>query len=190
MMLHRIPNRFSRAPLAPSSPPKSSSVAIDLAPLDGLIGFNIHILDLLMYQLYYERLGRTAMTPAMFAALAAIKANPGVRQGVLADALLIQRPNMTSLINRLIRAGFVRRRAARGDNRGIELFIRAEGRKALRGIAAKLAAHERSLTDILTATERDRLGLYLTKIVQTLRAIPRANGTAAAKAAPRSKAAL
>lgn len=187
MMLAPISHRLGRAPLGSASALRSNGAAVDLTPLDGLIGFKIHILDLLMYQLYYERLGKTAMTPAMFATLAAIKVNPGVRQGVLADALLIQRPNMTLLVNRLLRAGFVRRRAARGDNRGIELFIRAEGRKALRTLAARLAAHERSLTDVLTATERDRLELYLTKIVQTLRATPRANGTAAAKAAPRSK---
>ena len=114
----------------PESRQKSGDI-VDLGPLEALIGFQIHLLDLLMYQMYYERLGKAAMTPGMFSTLCTIKANPGVRQGVLADALLIQRPNMTLLVNRLIRAGYVRRRAARGDNRGVELFLRAEGERAL-----------------------------------------------------------
>ncbi|HEX4192161.1 MAG TPA: MarR family winged helix-turn-helix transcriptional regulator [Stellaceae bacterium] len=152
--------------------------AIDLGPLEALIGFQIHLLDLLMYQIYYERFGKAAMTPGMFSTLCTIKANPGVRQGALADALLIQRPNMTLLVNRLIRASYVRRRAARGDNRGVELFLRAEGERALSDVAVKLAAHEQSLTAALTKAERERLAALLAKIVRHLRAAPRSNGSA------------
>jgi len=148
---------------------------VELGPLEALIGFQIHLLDLLMYQMYYERFGKAAMTPGMFSTLCAIKANPGVRQGVLADALLIRRPNMTLLVNRLIRAGYVKRRAARGDNRGVELFLRAEGERALDDVAAKLAAHERSLTAALTKGERETFAALLAKIVRRLRA----NGSAA-----------
>jgi DNA-binding MarR family transcriptional regulator len=161
--------------------PQKSGDIVDLGPLEALIGFQIHLLDLLMYQMYYERLGKAAMTPGMFSTLCTIKANPGVRQGALADALLIQRPNMTLLVNRLIRAGYVRRRAARGDNRGVELFMRAEGERALSDVAAKLAAHEQSLTAALTKAERERLAALLGKIVRRLRATPRANGGAFSK---------
>jgi DNA-binding MarR family transcriptional regulator len=161
--------------------PQKSGDIVDLGPLEALIGFQIHLLDLLMYQMYYERLGKAAMTPGMFSTLCTIKANPGMRQGALADALLIQRPNMTLLVNRLIRAGYVRRRAARGDNRGVELFMRAEGERALSDVAAKLAAHEQSLTAALTKAERERLAALLGKIVRRLRATPRANGGAFSK---------
>ena len=170
----------SRATARSTRSPQASGDTVDLGPLETLIGFQIHLLDLLMYQMYYERFGKAAMTPGMFSTLATIKANPGVRQGVLADALLIQRPNMTLLVNRLIRAGHVRRRAARGDNRGVELFLRAEGERALNDVAAKLAAHERSITAALTKAERESLATLLAKIVRRMRATPRANGSAAA----------
>jgi DNA-binding MarR family transcriptional regulator len=169
----------NRAAARPDRIRHASRDTVDLGPLEALIGFQIHLLDLLMYQRYYERLGKAAMTPGMFSTLCTIRANPGVRQGVLADALLIQRPNMTLLVNRLIRTGYVRRRAARGDNRGVELFLRAEGERALSDVAAKLAAHERSLTAALTKAERARLAALLAKIVRQLRAPPRANGSAA-----------
>ncbi|HWE72784.1 MAG TPA: MarR family winged helix-turn-helix transcriptional regulator [Stellaceae bacterium] len=158
----------------PSRSARTAGDTIDLGPLEALIGFQIHLLDLLMYQIYYERFGKAAMTPGMFSTLCTIKANPGVRQGALADALLIQRPNMTLLVNRLIRAGYVRRRAARGDNRGVELFLRADGERALSEVTAKLAAHEQSLTAALTKAERERLAALLAKIVRHLRAGPRA----------------
>lgn len=163
----------NRTAARPRRSARSKGDAIDLGPLEALIGFQIHLLDLLMYQAYYERLGKTPMTPGMFSTLCAIRANPGVRQGALADALLIQRPNMTQLVNRLIRAGHVSRRAARGDNRGVELFLRAEGERALSDVAAKLAAHERSLTATLTKTERENLAALLGKVVRGLRATAR-----------------
>jgi len=137
-----------------------------------------------MYQLYYERFGRAAMTPGVISTLSAIKVNPGVRQGALADALLIQRPNMTMLINRLIRAGYVRRRAARGDNRGIELWLSIKGERALREAAAKLAAHERGLTAALKATERARLGTLLDKMVRHLRSRERQRECRGPKSGP------
>jgi len=163
--------------------PQTSGDTLDLGPLEMLIGFHIHLLDLLMYQMYYERFGRAAMTLGMFSTLSTIKANPGVRQGALADALLIQRPNMTLLVNRLIREGYVRRRAARGDNRGVELFLRAEGERALSDFAAKLAAHERGLTAALTKAEREQLATLLAKTVREVRAAPRTNGSATAQRA-------
>jgi len=149
---------------------------IDLSVLDELIGFNIHIIELLMYQLFYERFTSRSMTPGTFSALLAIKANPGVRQGALADALLIQRSNMTILINRLIRAGYVKRRSAKGDNRGVVLFLAALGERALRQVNAEMAAHEKVLTSGLTAKERTTCLALLKRMAQQLREVPRRNG--------------
>lgn len=183
----RTTPRFeNRATTGSTRARRSNGDVLDLAPLETLIGFQIHMLDLLMYQKYYERFGRTAMTPGMFATICVIKANPGLRQGALADALMVQRPNMTLLVNRLIRAGYVRRRAARGDNRGIELFLRAEGERALDDVAAKLSAHEHGLIAVLRKAERERLGALLAKILRRLRATPRANGSATT-AKPRTR---
>jgi DNA-binding MarR family transcriptional regulator len=166
----------NRGTARPDRIPPAKGDTIDLGPLEALVGFQIHLLDLLMYQRYYERLGKAAMTPGMFSTLCAIKANPGVRQGALADALLIQRPNMALLVNRMIRAGYVKRRAARSDSRGVELFLRTEGERALRDVASRLTAHERSLTVALTAAERDRLAVLLAKMVRGLREKRPTNG--------------
>lgn len=157
---------------------RSSKAAkpVDLSPLDALIGFNIHILDLLMYQLFYERFTKRSMTPGIFATLLAIKANPGIRQGALADALMIQRSNMTILVNRLIRAGQVKRRGAKGDNRGVVLFITEPGKQALGQVKAEMAAHERRLVSGLTARERDNLLRLLKKMARNLRLSPRRKG--------------
>ena len=162
--------------LVRSAVPRKSAEPIDLSPLEALVGFNIHILDLLMYQLFYERFTKRSMTPGIFSTLLAIKANPGVRQGALADALMIQRSNMTILVNRLIRAGYVKRRSAKGDNRGVVLFLAEQGERALRQVHTEMSAHEQLLASGLTARERDVLLRLLQKMAGNLRVAPRRNG--------------
>jgi len=157
--------------------------SVDLASLEELIGFNIHILDLLMYQLFYERFPKRAITPGVFSTLLAIKANPGVRQGALADALLIQRSNMTILVNQLARKGYVKRRRSKGDNRGVVLSLAEPGERALRQVQAEMAAHERLLRSGLTAKEQRTLIALLRKSARHLRATPRRNGNGAVKPA-------
>jgi MarR family transcriptional regulator, organic hydroperoxide resistance regulator len=142
---------------------------IDLAPLEEMVGYNVHILDLLLYQAFYERFSDRAMTPAMFSALLAVRRNPGIRHGALADALLIQRPNMTTLINRLDRDGFLERRFAAGDRRSVELHLSAKGEKAVDRIQALMEAHDARETAALTDKERKTLLLLLRKLAGSLR---------------------
>jgi hypothetical protein len=54
----------SRAAARAARHPQIDSETIDLGRLEALIGFHIHLLDLLMYQMYYERFGKAAMTRA------------------------------------------------------------------------------------------------------------------------------
>jgi DNA-binding MarR family transcriptional regulator len=156
---------------------------IDLSSLEELIGFNIHILDLLMYQLFYERFPKRSITPGVFSTLRAIKANPGVRQGALADALLIQRSNMTILVNQLMRKGLVKRRRSLGDNRGVVLFLAEPGERALKQVQADMIAHEKVLRTGLTAKEQQTLMALLRKSARFLRAAPRRNGNGRVKPA-------
>jgi DNA-binding MarR family transcriptional regulator len=166
----------SASVLERSAAPGKPAEQIDLSPLEELVGFNIHILELLMYQLFYERFTKRSMTPGIFSTLLAIKANPGVRQGALADALMIQRSNMTILVNRLIRAGYVKRRSAKGDNRGVVLFLAEPGERALRQVNVEMAEHEKLLASSLTPKERETCLALLQKMARLLRPVSRRNG--------------
>ena len=146
-----------------------SPAPVDLAPLEEMVGYNVHILDLLLYQAFYERFADRSMTPGMFSALLAIRHNPGIRHGALADALLIQRPNMTTLINRLDRDGFLERRFAAGDRRSVELHLSAKGEKAVDRMRALLETQDAKATASLTEKERKTLLGLLRKLAGALR---------------------
>jgi DNA-binding MarR family transcriptional regulator len=149
------------------------AATVDLSLLEGLSGFTIHILDLQIYQLFFERFAASAMTPGILSTLLAIKENPGVRHGALADALMIQRPNMTKLINGLERDGLVRRDPALEDKRSVVLNLTRAGEAAVEAGLVQMTAHEAEATAPLDANEQQLLLALLRKLSNGLRQRPR-----------------
>jgi DNA-binding MarR family transcriptional regulator len=145
--------------------------AIDLSRLEAMVGYNIHILDLLLYQLFFARFAATGMTPGVFSTLLAIRDNPGARHGALADALMIQRSNMTTLVNRLVRQGYVRRRGASDDQRSVTLSLAPKGERALEAVLAEMPAHEERLSGGLAGRERTLLLALLRKLAKGARSL-------------------
>ncbi len=145
--------------------------AIDLSRLEAMVGYNIHILDLLLYQLFFARFAATGMTPGVFSTLLAIRDNPGARHGALADALMIQRSNMTTLVNRLVRQGYVRRRGASDDQRSVTLSLAPKGERALEAVLAQMPAHEERLSGGLAVRERTLLLALLRKLSKGARSL-------------------
>jgi DNA-binding MarR family transcriptional regulator len=101
--------------------------------------------------------------------MAVIDANPGIRQGAAAEALLIKRSNMTKLVNRLERNGLVRRRASGRDRRAVGLHLTPVGRRRLGVLLPSLAAHDAESTLPLTPQERRLLVTLLAKLVDAKR---------------------
>ena len=151
-----------RAPTAEVSEP------LDLSPLRAMVGFNIHMLDLLQYQVFYQEFGGDTFTPGVFSTLAAIRQNPGIRHGALADALLIQRPNLTTLINKLEREGYVCRKPSRDDKRWVVLYITDKGSRAVDKMLERMQSHDRLVTGGLSAAERRTLLALLDKLQASL----------------------
>jgi DNA-binding MarR family transcriptional regulator len=135
----------------------ADGAAVDLSALQRLVGFHVHMFDLAMYQRFYERFAEPAFTPAIFSTLAVVRQNPGIRHGALADALRIQRPNLTSLINKLERIGYVSRRPSAGDKRSVALYLTDRGERAVDKMRVTMLAFDRETTANLSAQERRSL---------------------------------
>ena len=75
---------------------------------------------------------------------------PGIRHGVLADAMVVQRPNMTKLVGYLARNGLILRRASSEDGRSIALYITAKGLRLLERTDGPNECHEARITAALT----------------------------------------
>jgi len=143
---------------------------LDLTALHATTGFMIRIVQLRIFQAFFDTFGSRGLTTGAYSALVAIRDNPGIQQGVLADCMLIKRSNMTKLINSLEARALVERRVSSNDKRAIDLHLTARGRAFLAEVSEEAVRHDLDTTRVLSSVERERLLDYLGRISADLRA--------------------
>src|ERR1700733_5361382 len=144
--------------------------ALDLSTLHGTTGFMIRIVQLQIFQAFFDMFSGQGLTTGTYTALVAISDNPGIKQGILADCMLIKRSNMTKLINSLEAQGLVERRASSIDKRAVDLYLTLKGKTVLAQVFDAARQHDLDTTRALSPAERERLLDYLTRISADLRA--------------------
>jgi DNA-binding MarR family transcriptional regulator len=147
-----------------------AGATFDTSVLDTMAGHLTRVVQVRLFQLYYERLRRLRVSPGAFAVLTAIRSNPGVQHGALADALAAHGPNMTKLVDRLVRAGWVERRRLAGDKRATGHYLTASGRAKAESILKAGLAHDELATSALSVVERTTLLRLLARLDRELAA--------------------
>jgi DNA-binding MarR family transcriptional regulator len=99
-----------------------------------------------------------------FSALSVIAENPGLRQSQLAEALLMERPNMTPVVDALERSGWIARAPAPDDRRAYALTLTDAGTQVFAAAERAVEAHEAHMTGGLSTRDRDRLIAMLREI--------------------------
>lgn len=143
----------------------------EMPPLAESVGFLVRIVQLQSFQLFYRRFDNSGLSIGALSTLGAIHANPGIRHGVLADALMIKRPNFTKVINGLEADGLIVREAPRGDKRTTALFITKKGVRKLDSMRHGIMAHHAEMVSDLTPAERDTLTHLLRRLSHHLQTL-------------------
>jgi DNA-binding MarR family transcriptional regulator len=149
-----------------SATPRGEVETLDLSGVTRWVGPMLRIVQVRTFQNYY--ISDIGASPGVLSSLTLIRDNPGIRHGVLADAMVVQRPNMTKLVGYLARTGLILRRASSEDGRSVALFITAKGRRVLERTEAPNIAHEARITAALTSAERAELLRLLGKLASNL----------------------
>ena len=89
-----------------------------------------------------------------FTALALIVENPGLRQSQLAEAMEMERPNLVTIVEELVRRGLVTRDRVPTDRRAYSLEATGEGRQLCAEAVAAVERHEAVLLAGLDAEMR------------------------------------
>jgi len=105
------------------------------------------------------------LTPVQYAALATIKANPGLDQVTLAGLIAYDRTTITGVVDRLVQKGLVARHESSRDRRARELKITDAGRRTLRSVTPAVEAAQRILLRGLTEKEAKELVRLLQKAI-------------------------
>lgn len=118
---------------------------VDYGPLDSLLGYALRRAQNALYLDFYRATAAWDVSPQRFAALVLISRNPGLRQGLLAQAMGLHRSGALRLTDWLTAQGWAERRDAPGDARSWGLHLTAAGRRRLTRLEAAVAAHDRAL---------------------------------------------
>jgi DNA-binding MarR family transcriptional regulator len=147
--------------------------AADAAPngrklglLPGLLGYHLRRAQVAAFQNFREALAAFDVTPGRFGVLQVIAANSGLSQSELGAVLGIDRSTVVAVIDRLERAGLVRRLPAPNDRRSHALALSEGGAATLAELERRVLAHERDIAGDLSEAERATLIALLRRVAR------------------------
>ncbi|WP_322866853.1 MarR family winged helix-turn-helix transcriptional regulator [Aquicoccus sp. G2-2] len=124
------------------------------AVLRGFIGYHMKRAFNVLQADLHRVLKPFGLRMVTYSALALIVENPGARQGELADALAIERPNLVVLLDGLEKAGLIRRDKVPEDRRAYALMPTVKGRGVMVQATEAIRADEARLLKGLDAKTR------------------------------------
>lgn len=150
--------------------------------LDQLLGYALRRAQNALYLDFYRAVaaqGEGVVSPQRFAALVLVAENPGMRQGLLAQAMGLHRSGALRLTDWLTAQGWVERRDDPQDARSWGLHLTSAGRRRLAKLQAAVLAHDRALQQGLSSglggaeggrlkTDLERLAWVATAAAQPL----------------------
>lgn len=148
--------------------------------LDELLGYALRRAQNALYLDFYRATQGEDISPQRFAALVLVAENPGMRQGLLAQAMGLHRSGALRLTDWLTAQGWVERRDDPQDARSWGLHLTSVGRRRLARIEQAVRTHDRSLIQALGAggpglkTDLERLAWVATAAAQPLPMIDKA----------------
>lgn len=168
--------RQSRAAAADDAP-------LDLTELAGYLGFHMKRTDAVVFQHFSRLTPRRRMVRGEVAILMLIRWNPGASQDAVCRAAGLDKSSISLALSKLESRKLVERRAAE-DRRVRRLYLTPAGRAFLKRMQPAIDLHEREIAAQLSAKERAQLIGLLTRVFETLNAMPRARAEPARAASP------
>ena len=117
---------------------------------------------------YRSRIRELGLTPRQAAAILALVERPGLTLNGLAEALGADQPTASSLIDRLLAAGYVRRETDPNDRRKASLQPTANAMQIAEALAAARHSTEELIRGSLGPQDSDELTRLLIRLVERL----------------------
>ena len=157
----------------PAKPPtaEASPGELDMGILAEDVGFQVHITRRAIWNaLRRDRREDAPREPSgYFASLILIGANPGISQTQIAEALVIDLPNVALILARMTAVGLVARQQDPADRRRLRLTLTAAGEAKARKALEFNASQRRLFDQALTAGETRQLIALLRRLQDSLR---------------------
>ncbi|GGO83437.1 hydroxycinnamic acid degradation regulator [Marinobacterium nitratireducens] len=125
--------------------------------LDELIGYSLKRAHIHVNKSLIGKLGEHDLRPSQFAALVVISESPGLTQADLGGQLLIEPPQVVTLLNKLEKLGLAMRVRCKPDKRSYGIFLSKTGEQVLGQL--KTAARDTDLEGTANLSDDERVQL-------------------------------
>jgi len=137
---------------------------IDFGALSDLLGYHLRRAQVAMFQNFAKVLDDWNISPGQVGVLALVKANSGINQTRVGNALGIDRSTLVAVIDRLEERDLVARTPSPTDRRSHALVLTEAGERYLAELLPQVREHERQIATKLSKGERATLIALLTKV--------------------------
>lgn len=138
---------------------------VDLGGLNEAPGFMLRLAQLKVFENFFSEVGGRGLKPGEFSVLWVIRNNPGIRQSILGQSLMIKRAHMTKLIRALEDRDLLSRNIPDEDRRAVELTLTSMGKTEAEAASEWFFAYEQGVGAALSEAEREQLLALLRKFI-------------------------
>ncbi len=132
--------------------------------LADLLGYQLRKAQVTAYQNFAEVLESQDISPGQVGVLLLVRANPGVNQTRVGNALGIDRSTLVAVIDRLEERTLIARTPSPKDRRSHALLLTRTGESYLETMLPRLREHERQIAAGLSGEERSTLIALLARV--------------------------
>lgn len=146
-MIKRVTSQRTMEVELPTDAPGSMQrvPGLDYGVLDDLMGYALRRAQNALYLDFYAATEDFGLSPQRFAALVLIDRNPGIRQGLLGQAMGIDRSGALRLVDWLEARHLVLREPSADDARVWGLHLTTPGARTLAAMEHAVRAHDQAL---------------------------------------------
>lgn len=132
--------------------------------LPSLVGYHLRLTQIAVFRDFAGALDDFDTSPGRFGLLVLIRANPGMSQSRLAEAIELDRSSLVPALNKLEREGLVERRSSAADRRANGIWLTASGAALVARMQQRVRAHEARLLRGFSPTEKASLIALLGRV--------------------------
>lgn len=154
----------AKAATADTKPGKPADAPLDQSGLLGLVGYNCRRAYIPILSLFLERMAPLKLRPVDYSVLVLLRANGGVTQKRLSQALNVSPPNLAVLLDKLQDRGLLERVRNPEDKRSQILHLTTLGRETVDAAESQVERLERDATADLSEAERAQLIALLQRV--------------------------
>lgn len=131
---------------------------VDRSTLEDKLGFRIRMAERSIYKTFIQNVG---MTPVQYSIFTLVAENEGMSQGVIGEALNMDRASTMAIMDKLEKAGLIERRKSLVDRRRHALYLTAKGKKEIVKTENKVKQTDDKFKQRLTDKQLQELTKYL-----------------------------